>query len=76
MKIKKYNVLKICILVSIAVILAGCTTSRRTSTYPRKHHRCNCPHFSYENSQEDQEDMLQLCIDKQIKNTIKFSYGK
>ena len=26
--------------------MAGCSSSRKTTTYPKRRHKCNCPHFS------------------------------
>ncbi len=48
MHIEKKNVklFRMCLLVLSAMVLAGCATSHKTKTYPKKRHRCNCPHFS------------------------------
>lgn len=47
MKEKCIKILTISILFAIGGMIAGCASSRKTITYPKKHrNRCNCPHFS------------------------------
>ena len=47
MKEKCVKILKISVLLAIGWLVAGCASSRKTISYPKKHrNRCNCPHFS------------------------------
>lgn len=47
MKEKCFKILTVSLLLAMAGMIAGCASSRKTITYPKKHrHRCNCPHFS------------------------------
>lgn len=34
------------VLVLATAGVAGCSSSRKTTTYPKRRHKCNCPHFS------------------------------
>lgn len=35
------------LLLALAAGLAACASSRKTITYSKKRHKCNCPHFTH-----------------------------
>ena len=43
---KRMKLFIICLLILTMAGLGSCVSSHKTITYPKRKHRCNCPHFT------------------------------
>lgn len=57
----KWIKLSVFFVLMIAVVgLQGCSSSRKTTTYPKRRHKCNCPHFSYSDVVKDSTYVISI----------------